>query len=823
MQSASRDAQARDDRLNHRLYVNSLRCASVGGMISADAVTAVQLDSLVYQAHVISRDPKRALEVSDAVRDMIKLPARRACEFSKVIENYICVIPKARAPAIKMVCYNPKSAMIRRLDDRMKRQEALISPKLDIFYPAFARMKIHFPDKRLIQWDCGKLQMLSQLLKKLKAGGHRVLLFTQMTRMLDILEHFLNIYGYTYLRLDGATKPEQRQRLMERFNNSDKIFCFILSTRSGGVGVNLTGADTVIFYDTDWNPAMDLQAQDRCHRIGQTRDVHIYRLVTLGTIEPSILKKSNQKRQMNNMVIGDGQFNTDFFSKMDPRELLGLKKDEKTEERSAEEVQRAMACVEDETDQIAARRLNKETMAQAAEFSDGPGGKGRIPLKPHSFEQALSAVQRYALRFAEANGASASLKTPANGQHVRLLDAQDSQSKNDSAGNIEKDLFYPSTKGVKGYRAQVAHVEKLGFIYDSKIFTPLQFPSQKNYMDEELPMEELGLFTTEESIKKMQPSTRDRKNQGITKSFLRDSKLKRRMHDMDTPSLTVRVPLSMLRKYKKRVHRRISDSQHYHESAYGGLDRSKENRPLPRKAYHKIKKVRRMFTEGLFPPRVIRTIGMKNRSSKDESTSSDHIPWTQDEEALVERAFSNFGPNWTMIANILNNNPRVGGRLRTPSSCEYHHNLILIRGMKTDEELRKESQKRKKKEVPRKKVRESKDSKTRSHKAEFVMATPKQPCGNLYQLIDKSMKSINAQRRLSLENEDSTNKSIVKNAHQSHKKAITDSHTRLGLPQLAIGKTLMPHQIIQLRNRCMNQEKQVCFPELSHYEVLAPH
>ena len=98
-----------------------------------------------------------------------------------------------------------------------------------------------------------------------------------MARILDILEIFLNYHGHTYLRLDGATPPQKRQFLMDRFNRDDKIFCFILSTRSGGLGVNLTGADTVVFYDSDWNPTMDAQAQDRCHRIGQTRDVHIYR------------------------------------------------------------------------------------------------------------------------------------------------------------------------------------------------------------------------------------------------------------------------------------------------------------------------------------------------------------------------------------------------------------------------------------------------------------------------------------------------------------------------------------------------------------------
>merc|ERR1719214_514525 len=119
-----------------------------------------------------------------------------------------------------------------------------------------------------------------------------------MSKMLDILESFLNLYSYTYLRLDGATKPEQRQAYTQRFNTDKKIFAFILSTRSGGVGINLTGAVTVIFYDSDWNPAMDSQAMDRCHRIGQTKDVHIYRLICPHTVEENILKKQRVKRKL---------------------------------------------------------------------------------------------------------------------------------------------------------------------------------------------------------------------------------------------------------------------------------------------------------------------------------------------------------------------------------------------------------------------------------------------------------------------------------------------------------------------------------------------
>uniref|UniRef100_A0A1I7S6Q5 Helicase C-terminal domain-containing protein n=1 Tax=Bursaphelenchus xylophilus TaxID=6326 RepID=A0A1I7S6Q5_BURXY len=127
---------------------------------------------------------------------------------------------------------------------------------------------MRFPEARLIEYDCGKLQTLARLLRNLYEDGHRCLIFTQMSKMLDILQAFLAHHGYVYFRLDGATPVEKRQALMERFNSDPKVFCFILSTRAGGVGINLIGADTVIFYDSDWNPTMDAQAQDRCHRVG---------------------------------------------------------------------------------------------------------------------------------------------------------------------------------------------------------------------------------------------------------------------------------------------------------------------------------------------------------------------------------------------------------------------------------------------------------------------------------------------------------------------------------------------------------------------------
>lgn len=206
----------------------------------------------------------------------------------------------------KFVFCVPKAGVREEVADSPKKvdgsYQALLSPLeeyLKPFQSASARLSSFFPDKKLIQFDSGKLQTLAELLRVLKKGGHRTLIFTQMSKMLDILEAFLNLNGHTYLRLDGSTGVDRRQRLMDRFNSDPKVFCFILSTRSGGLGINLTGADTVIFFDTDWygfrrlacliaivvalthfllfrkrNPAMDAQAQDRAHRIGQTREVH---------------------------------------------------------------------------------------------------------------------------------------------------------------------------------------------------------------------------------------------------------------------------------------------------------------------------------------------------------------------------------------------------------------------------------------------------------------------------------------------------------------------------------------------------------------------
>lgn len=150
----------------------------------------------------------------------------------------------------------------------------------------------------------GKLVILDKLLVRLHETKHRVLIFSQMVRMLDILAEYMSLRGFQFQRLDGSTKAELRHQAMEHFNapGSDD-FCFLLSTRAGGLGINLATADTVIIFDSDWNPQNDLQAMSRAHRIGQQEVVNIYRFVTSKSVEEDILERAKQKMVLDHLVI----------------------------------------------------------------------------------------------------------------------------------------------------------------------------------------------------------------------------------------------------------------------------------------------------------------------------------------------------------------------------------------------------------------------------------------------------------------------------------------------------------------------------------------
>uniref|UniRef100_A0A0E0LA35 Chromatin structure-remodeling complex protein SYD n=1 Tax=Oryza punctata TaxID=4537 RepID=A0A0E0LA35_ORYPU len=202
---------------------------------------------------------------------------------------------------------------------------------------------------------CGKLEMLDRLLPKLKATGHRVLLFSTMTRLLDVMEDYLVWKKYKYLRLDGHTSGQERGALIDKFNNpNSQAFIFLLSIRAGGVGVNLQAADTVIIFDTDWNPQVDLQAQARAHRIGQKKEVLVLRLETVQTVEEQVRASAEHKLGVANQSITAGFFDNNTSAE-DRREYLesllrGGKKEEAAPVLDDDALNDLLARSEDEID-----------------------------------------------------------------------------------------------------------------------------------------------------------------------------------------------------------------------------------------------------------------------------------------------------------------------------------------------------------------------------------------------------------------------------------------------------------------------------------------
>lgn len=177
--------------------------------------------------------------------------------------------------------------------------------------------------------NAGKMVLIDKLLPKLKANGHRVLIFSQMVRCLDILEDYLVYRKYPFERIDGRIRGNLRQEAIDRYSKpgSDR-FVFLLCTKAGGLGINLTAADTVIIYDSDWNPQNDLQAQARCHRIGQRKMVKIYRLLCRNTYEREMFDKASMKLGLDKAVLqsmntqGSKDGNNKQLSKKEIEDLL---------------------------------------------------------------------------------------------------------------------------------------------------------------------------------------------------------------------------------------------------------------------------------------------------------------------------------------------------------------------------------------------------------------------------------------------------------------------------------------------------------------------
>lgn len=299
--------------------------------------------------------------------------------------------PGASAPPVDVLC-NSRASNIEREDTlfniSMRRalyeptpdeQKAFVTQKVPLAkIPTFGLLpppdneknrftNIVVPSMRRFVTDSGKLAKLDELLFKLKEQGHRVLLYFQMTRMIDLMEEYLTYRNYKFCRLDGSTKLEDRRDTVHDFQTRPEIFIFLLSTRAGGLGINLTSADTVIFYDSDWNPTIDSQAMDRAHRLGQTRQVTVYRLITRGTIEERIRKRALQKEEVQRVVItgGGSGAGVDFSGRRAPENrnkdiAMWLADDDDAVERMIERrEQELLASGEFEKKKKGARRSKK--------------------------------------------------------------------------------------------------------------------------------------------------------------------------------------------------------------------------------------------------------------------------------------------------------------------------------------------------------------------------------------------------------------------------------------------------------------------------------
>uniref|UniRef100_A0A8C1WA75 Chromodomain helicase DNA binding protein 7 n=1 Tax=Cyprinus carpio TaxID=7962 RepID=A0A8C1WA75_CYPCA len=239
----------------------------------------------------------------------------------------------------------------------------------------------------------GKLVLIDKLLPKLKAGGHRVLIFSQMVRCLDILEDYLIQRRYPYERIDGRVRGNLRQAAIDRFSRPDSDrFVFLLCTRAGGLGINLTAADTCIIFDSDWNPQNDLQAQARCHRIGQSKAVKIYRLVTRNSYEREMFDKASLKLGLDKAVLQSmsGRENVQQLSKKEIEDLLrkgayGALMDEEDE---------GSKFCEEDIDQILQRRTQTITIESEGKGSTfakasfvASGNRSDISLEDPDFWQ----------------------------------------------------------------------------------------------------------------------------------------------------------------------------------------------------------------------------------------------------------------------------------------------------------------------------------------------------------------------------------------------------------------------------------------------------
>uniref|UniRef100_A0A8C8MEN9 SWI/SNF related, matrix associated, actin dependent regulator of chromatin, subfamily a, member 5 n=1 Tax=Oncorhynchus tshawytscha TaxID=74940 RepID=A0A8C8MEN9_ONCTS len=239
--------------------------------------------------------------------------------------------------------------------------------------------------------NSGKMAVLDKLLPKMKAQGSRVLIFSQMTRMLDILEDYCMWRNFGYCRLDGQTPHEERQISINAYNEEDSPkFIFMLSTRAGGLGINLATADVVILYDSDWNPQVDLQAMDRAHRIGQKKQVRVFRFITENTVEERIVERAEMKLQLDSIVIQQGRLVDPNANKLGKDEMLSIIRHGATHVFASKESD----ITDDDIDEIL-ERGEKKVRTITMELKEKMNTMGESSLRNFTMEEKKKVVTNW--------------------------------------------------------------------------------------------------------------------------------------------------------------------------------------------------------------------------------------------------------------------------------------------------------------------------------------------------------------------------------------------------------------------------------------------
>ncbi|CDU23390.1 related to INO80-ATPase with chromatin remodeling and helicase activity [Sporisorium scitamineum] len=328
-----------------------------------------------YRRHsYLAKDSARAV-VAPAVAPPIKLYSNDG-PFMQAQERY------ARDPQISATLFglSPEGRESVKRVEELQRELPDVPPQGIVRDSSIDQLPyngMQVPQMNKLIVDSSKLAKLDVLLRELKANGHRVLIYFQMTRMIDLMEEYLIYRQYKYLRLDGASKISDRRDMVTDWQTKPELFIFLLSTRAGGLGINLTAADTVIFYDHDWNPSNDSQAMDRAHRLGQTKQVTVYRLITKGTIDERIVRLARNKKEVQDIVVGTKAYSETGMAK--PQEIVSLLLDDDElaesmlRKKQAEEAQTAQEKADLARASHAKRRLNKDRAAAAAQ-SPAPAG-----------------------------------------------------------------------------------------------------------------------------------------------------------------------------------------------------------------------------------------------------------------------------------------------------------------------------------------------------------------------------------------------------------------------------------------------------------------